>query len=126
MADEELKKNDKNKQKKNVTLRRKLGDLLVEIGLLPSEKLSEALSIQRQGGKRLGQVLMEMDIISEDEMAFALAMQLKIPFVDLASYQFQEGVVQCIPEEVSRKFLCIPVALKDNILDVAMADPQYD
>jgi len=123
MADEELKKNDKNKQKKNVTLRRKLGDLLVEIGLLPSEKLSEALSIQRQGGKRLGQVLMEMDIISEDEMAFALAMQLKIPFVDLASYQFQEGVVQCIPEEVSRKFLCIPVALKDNILDVAMADP---
>jgi type IV pilus assembly protein PilB len=123
MANEELKKNDKSKQKKNAISRRKLGDLLVEIGLLPSEKLSEALNIQRQTGKRLGQVLMEMGIISEDEMAFGLAMQLKIPFVDLTSYQFQNGVVQCIPEEVSRKFLCIPVALKDNILDVAMADP---
>jgi type IV pilus assembly protein PilB len=123
MVHEELKKNDKNKQKKNVTLRPKLGDLLVDIGLLPPEKLSEALSIQRQSGKRLGQVLMEMKFISEDEMAFALAMQLKIPFVDLATYEFQEGVVKCIPEEVSRKLLCIPVALKDNVLDVAMADP---
>ena len=56
-------------------------------------------------------------------MAFALAMQLKIPFIDLSSYELQEGVVQCIPEEVSRKFLCIPITLKDNILDVAMADP---
>jgi type IV pilus assembly protein PilB len=123
MANEELKKNDRNKQKKSITLRRKLGDLLVEIGLLPPEKLTEALSIQRESGKRLGQVLMEMKIISEDEMAFALAMQLKIPFVDLSSYQFQDGVVECIPEDVSRKFLCIPVALKDNVLDVAMADP---
>ncbi len=123
MANREPKKTEKNRHKRNEPTKRKLGDLLVEIGLLPSEKLSEALSVQRQTGKRLGQVLMELDIISEDEMAFALAMQLKIPFIDLSSYQLQEGVVQCIPEEVSRKFLCIPIALKDNVLDVAMADP---
>jgi type IV pilus assembly protein PilB len=123
MANREPKRIDKNRHKRNELSKRKLGDLLVEIGLLPSEKLSEALSIQRQTGKRLGQVLMELDIISEDEMAFALAMQLKIPFIDLSNYQLQEGVVQCIPEEVSRKFLCIPIALKDNVLDVAMGDP---
>jgi type IV pilus assembly protein PilB len=123
MTKEEPIKTEKNRPRRNELSKRKLGDLLVEIGLLPSERLSEALSIQRQTGKRLGQVLMELDIISEDEMAFALAMQLKIPFIDLSSYQLQEGVVQCIPEEVSRKFLCIPLALKDNILDVAMADP---
>ncbi len=123
MANEELKKNDKNRQKRTVALKRKLGNLLVEIGLLSSDKLSEALRVQTQSGKRLGQVLMEMNFISEDEMAFALAMQLKIPFVDLATYEFQDGVVKCIPEAVSRKFLCIPVALKENVLDVAMADP---
>ena len=123
MANAELKKTDKDKQKKNAASRRKLGDLLVETGLLPPEKLAEALSTQRQTGKRLGQVLMEMDIIAEDEMAFALAMQLKIPFIDLNGYEIQGEVVESVPEEVSRKFVCIPIALKDNILDVAMADP---
>jgi len=123
MTDAKIKKNERNKQKKNAASRRKLGDLLVETGLLPPDKLVEALSIQRQTGKRLGQILMEMDIISEDEMAFALAMQLKIPFIDLNGYELQSEVVEAIPEEVSRKFVCIPVALKDNILDVAMADP---
>jgi type IV pilus assembly protein PilB len=123
LSEAKLKKTDKNKQKKNAASRRKLGDLLVETGLLPPEKLTEALSIQRQTGKRLGQILMEMEIISEDEMAFALAMQLKIPFIDLNGYELQSEVVEAIPEEVSRKFVCIPVALKENILDVAMADP---
>ena len=123
MVDTMVKKIERNGQKKNATTRRKLGELLVETGLLPPEKLTEALDTQRESGKRLGQILMEMDIISEEEMAFALAMQLKIPYIDLGGQELQSGVVESIPEEVSRKFICIPIALKDNILDVAMADP---
>jgi len=100
-----------------------LGELLVETGLLPKEKLIEALKVQKETGKRLGQVLIDMKLVSEEEIAFSLAMQLKIPFIDLSDHVIQEHVIQSIPEEVSRKFACIPIALKSNILDVAMSDP---
>ncbi|MBN1103451.1 MAG: Flp pilus assembly complex ATPase component TadA [Deltaproteobacteria bacterium] len=109
--------------KKDFASRRKLGELLVETGLLPQEKLVEALNAQKDSGKRLGQLLLGMNLISEEEMAFALAMQLKIPYVDLTSQAIPTNVIESIPEEVSRKFICVPIALKNSILDVAMADP---
>ncbi|MBW1773756.1 MAG: Flp pilus assembly complex ATPase component TadA [Deltaproteobacteria bacterium] len=68
-------------------------------------------------------MLIDMELISEEEMAFALAMQLKIPYVDLSQHEVQGDIIGAIPEEVSRKFLCVPISLKNNILDVAMADP---
>jgi type IV pilus assembly protein PilB len=109
--------------RKEPVVRRKLGELLVETGLLEGDKLTEALGVQKDSGKRLGQILIEMNLVSEEEMAFALAMQLKIPYVDLSNYEIPANVIETIPEEVSRKFFCIPISLKNSILDVAMADP---
>jgi len=109
--------------RKEVFARRKLGELLLETGLLTGEKLAEALKSQKDSGKRLGQILIEMNLITEEEMAFALAMQLKIPYVDLTNYEIPAKIIGTIPEEVSRKFLCVPISLKNTVLDVAMADP---
>lgn len=109
--------------RKDAVPRRRIGELFVEAGLLTQEKLSEALDAQKKTGKRLGQTLIEMNAISEEEMAFALAMQLKIPYVDLKNLEIPGKVMEAIPEEISRKFLCIPIALKNSVLDVAMADP---
>lgn len=109
--------------KKEGVTRRKLGELLVETGLLSPEKLTEALQIQKDSGKRLGRILIDMSLISEEEMAFALAMQLKIPYVDLSSMEISGKIVETIPEEVCQKSSCVPIALKNSILDVAMADP---
>lgn len=109
--------------KRDFPSRRKLGELLVETGLLPPEKLAEALKAQKDSGKRLGQVLVGMNLVSEEEMAFALAMQLKIPYIDLTYQQIPPEVLETLPEEVSRKFVCVAIALKNSILDVAMADP---
>jgi len=107
----------------NFVSRRKLGELLIESGLLTIENLKDALEAQKNTGKRLGEVLIDMKIISEEEMAFSLAMQLKIPFIDLIDYSIKNDVIDCIPEEVCQKFICIPLSMKNNILDVAMADP---
>lgn len=109
--------------KKEGIPKRRLGELLVEAGLLTQEKLAEALNAQKTTGKRLGQTLIEMNAISEEEMAFSLAMQLRIPYVDLKNLEIPGKVLEAIPEEISRKFLCTPIALKNNVLDVAMADP---
>ncbi len=96
---------------------------MVETGLLSSQKLAESLAVQKESGKRLGQILIERGLISEEEMAFALAMQLKIPYIDLNHHEIETPIIECVPEEISRKFSCIPIALNNSILDVAMADP---
>lgn len=114
---------DKPREKRNFVWRRKLGELLVETGLLSEARLSEALKTQQGTGKRLGQVLFELRFLTEEEIAFALAMQLKIPFVDLRDHDVNEEVIEMIPEEVCRKFLCIPIDRSDNVLHVSMADP---
>ena len=109
--------------KRDFPSRRKLGELLIETGLMPPERLADALKEQKETGKRLGQILVGMNLVSEEEMAFALAMQLKIAYIDLSSQQIPTNVIESIPEEVSRKFVCVPIGLNNNILDVAMADP---
>ncbi len=115
---------DQNKVKRdNFVSKRRLGEILIESGLLSPDQISSALEVQKRTGKRLGEVLVEMKVISEEEIAFALAMQLKIPFIDLRDYTIEENVIECLPEEVCMKFGCVPVTMRDNILDVAMADP---
>ena len=116
-------KYNKTQQRKDPVTRRKLGELLVETGLISPEKLKEALKKQKNSGKRLGQVLIESKHISEEEIAFAVAMQLKIPYIDLSNYSISERIIDTIPEEVARRFVCVPVSLKNSVLDVAMADP---
>ena len=123
MADEQAKKIVKLQPKKNTFSRRKLGELLIETGLLASDQLTEALKIQETTGKRLGEILIEMKFISEEEMAFALAMQLKIPYIDLSGYPIQDKVLETIPREISYKFTCVAIDLNNNILNVAMSDP---
>ena len=123
MADEQAKKVVKLQPKKNTFTRRKLGELLVETGLLAPEQLTEALKIQETTGKRLGEILIEMKFVSEEEMAFALAMQLKIPYIDLSDYPIQDKVLEIIPREISYKFTCVAIDLNNNILNVAMSDP---
>jgi hypothetical protein len=81
--------NQNKKKKENFVSRRKLGELLIESGLLSADQIEGALEVQKRTGKRLGEVLVEMKVISEEEIAFALAMQLKIPFVDLTDYTIQ-------------------------------------
>ena len=123
MTDEQAKKIVKLQPRKNAFSRRKLGELLIETGLLDPEQLTQALKIQETTEKRLGEILIEKKFVSEEEMAFALAMQLKIPYIDLNDYPIQEKVLESIPREISYKFTCVAIELNNNILNVAMSDP---
>jgi type IV pilus assembly protein PilB len=123
MVHEKAREAVKLEPRKNSFSRRKLGELLVETGLLGSDQLTEALKVQIENGKRLGETLIELKFISEEEMAFTLAMQLKIPYIDLNDYPVQDNALESIPREISHKFRCVAIELKSNILNVAMADP---
>jgi len=84
-------------ERRKLVDKRRLGELLVETGLLSREAVMEALEVQKGTARRLGEILMEKGLISEEEIAFALAMQLKIPFMDLSDCTIQTDVMETIP-----------------------------
>ncbi|MBF0589350.1 MAG: Flp pilus assembly complex ATPase component TadA [Magnetococcales bacterium] len=101
----------------------RIGDALVQKGVITEPQLMKALAEQKKSGKKLGQTLAYLGILSEQQFLEFLSKQLDLPFVDLKNFQFQPGVAQRIPEVYSRRFRALALAeTKDGLL-VGMADP---
>lgn len=103
--------------------RKRLGDILVEAGLITSEQLQEALAKQKIMGKRLGKVLVETGLTNEDSIATTLASQMNIPYLNLNEMTIPPEVLTTIPEGIVRSHNLLPVKLDGNRLQISMADP---
>jgi len=103
--------------------RKKLGELVLERGLITPEQLDEALSRQTATGKRLGETLVESGLVSEVEMIDLISERLSIPKVALGSMVIDPGVIHRIPVEMARRYKVIPIFAIGNTLTIAMADP---
>ncbi|WP_038043233.1 GspE/PulE family protein [Thioalkalivibrio sulfidiphilus] len=101
----------------------RLGDLLVENGIISGQQLEEALSVQKRTGNKLGRTLIDMGVISEDALLNFLSRQLNIPLVDLRHYRFNSELLHRLPETAARRFRCILLAEQDDGYLVGMADP---
>ncbi len=101
----------------------RLGDLLVENGLITEEQLNLALKEQKKLGRKLGSTLIELGMIDEDSILDLLSRQLGIPLIDLTNYSFNEEVVRQLSESIARRYRAI--VLEDRARDylVGMADP---
>lgn len=105
------------------TVRRRLGEVLVEQGSITGDRLAHALSVQRERGGRLGEVLLELDLISSLDLRRALAAQYDLDFVNLDEIDLDRGLVQRIPEPLALRHRAIPVMTVDGVVVVAMANP---
>ncbi|PFG05522.1 ATPase, T2SS/T4P/T4SS family [Bacillus sp. es.034] len=102
--------------------RKRLGDLLVESGLLTEEMLQSAL---REKGKeqKLGDAILQKGYITEQQLIEVLEFQLGIPHVSLFRYPFDPKLFHLIPKELAKRNLMIPLKKEGDKLFVAMADP---
>ena len=101
----------------------RIGDLLVEGKKISDAQLQDALAEQKRTGRKLGQVLVDNGIISEEAILDTLSQQLKLPFVDLLHYKFNPDIVRLIPEVQARRFRAIALVRDDKSILVGMADP---
>nr|HID59596.1 response regulator [Desulfobacterales bacterium] len=102
---------------------KRLGELLVEAGLIDKKTLDKALEIQKMQKKRIGQILIDMGVADDEEIAKALASQLKIPLVRLHGRKIPEEVISLVPRELAENYLVVPVKKTDKGLLVVMANP---
>lgn len=103
--------------------RYRLGELLVQAGVLTHVQLEEALVLQKQSGRKLGRVLVESGIVTEERIATAIANQLGVGFFDLREKDLDPAVVSLLPETMARRFRALVLADQGYQYLVGMADP---
>ena len=103
--------------------RKKLGEMLVEAGVISDQALRMALAEQRRWGGTLGRTLVDMKAISEQELVAALSQQLALPTVDLDNLEISPTILELVPGELAEQYSVVPFAQPMKFLDVAMADP---
>ncbi len=109
---------------KGPAIKKKLGDLLVEVGIITAEQLQEALEEEKIRGGRLGETLMELGYITEDVLLAFLGKQCGVSYVSLSEYgEIDEEVIRSVPESIARHQTLIPIALEGKTLTIAMSDP---
>src|SRR5690606_9277265 len=101
----------------------RIGDLLVQNGVITETDLQQALVRQRSTGLRLGRTLIDMGLVEEDRFLEFLSSQLQIPFVDLRRYRFDVDAVHRLSETHARRYRAIVLSEKKGELLVGMADP---
>jgi type IV pilus assembly protein PilB len=98
---------------------------LVDLGYLTEDQLWDVLEEQKQSpGEIIGQVAIRMGLVTDVQVTEALAEQWGMPVVNLAETTIPPNVLEIVPQTMADIYKIMPVSLKNNVLTVAMADPQ--
>lgn len=102
---------------------KRLGDMLLELGLITQDQLKEALEFQSKEKDRLGSILIKHKFITEGQLIDALRMQLGIDYIDLTKVDIAPEMSQYVPKNLAKRTNVVPVRLSKDQLFLAMADP---
>lgn len=105
------------------TAKRRLGDVLLEQGLITDEQLRESVSVQRSSGLSLANILLSKGYIGEEDLVVSLSEQLGIPHIRVSNYKIPQEVLDEVPESLARQYQMLPVSVTGDVLTLAMADP---
>jgi len=104
--------------------KKKLGEILVEAGLITSDDFEKALFEQKKKSKKkLGEILVDKCLCTEHDIAAALSSQLGIRCVDLKVMPIEPEAVEIIPLRWAKKHSLVPISIEGEVLNVAMVDP---
>ena len=102
---------------------KRLGDMLIELGLLTNDQLKQALEFQAKEKDRLGTTLVKHNFITEHQLIDALRMQLGIDYIDLTKTDITPEMSSYVPKNLAKKMNIVPVRVSRDQLYLAMADP---
>ncbi|NQU23782.1 MAG: type II/IV secretion system protein, partial [Candidatus Nealsonbacteria bacterium] len=101
----------------------RLGDILIEQGVITDAQLQNALASQGSKGGMLGFILVRRGIITTDQLGAALQEQFEVPFRRLTPEAVNPQVARLLPEDLARSRLSVPIAAEKGVLTLAMVAP---
>lgn len=103
--------------------RRHLGEILYKKGYVSKENLIRAIKKGKQANKRLGEMLVEMGLANEDQVYECLAKQFGFDFVDLDEVEIPQNASSLVPEELIKKHRVLPLGQDNGELKIIIKDP---
>src|SRR5207302_1402465 len=107
--------------------RKRLGQLLTELGVIDEHQLQSALGHQKQWGGKLGSVLVQKGFCKEPDVVAALSKHLGMPQVKLADAKIDPRAVKFVSKQIAEKLHVFPYELsgsgRGEVVTVAMSDP---
>ena len=100
--------------------RRKIGDLLLSRHQVTAKQLEQAVRVQKKSKKKLGQILLELGYINEEELASALAYQRQWAFVEIDPFAIEPGLLRIIPKWMAERYRIFPLKIENGILHLAI------
>src|SRR5512138_725998 len=107
-------------------VRKRLGEMLIEAGVIDAGQLQTALAHQRKWGGKLGQALVDLKMATEPQIVSALSRKLGYEVVNVVALQRTpelEEALRMVPGEVALRHTVLPIAIDAGSLGVAMSDP---
>lgn len=101
---------------------KRIGELLMERGIISQEQLDEALKIQSENKKLLGEILVDLGYATEEEVMTSLTTQYGMPFLPLESYEIDTEVIKTIPADLVHKYNFMPIDKIGDLLTIVIAD----
>jgi len=103
-----------------------LGTLIFRAGLLGEEQLEDALREGMRTGRRLGEVLIERGLLEERDLGRLLAGQKGLPFVEASASDVEPAALEMLSEDNARHQVALPLRHEGGQLVVAVADPSNE
>ncbi len=103
--------------------RKRLGDMLVQRGLVERIQVEAAVAKQKQTGRRIGELLVEEGLITEEQLIEVLASLYGLGRVRLDEVQLSPDILGLVPEEIMKRHLLFPFEIDGRTLKVATVDP---
>ncbi|MBC7785476.1 MAG: Flp pilus assembly complex ATPase component TadA [Burkholderiales bacterium] len=102
---------------------KKLGEILVDLGVCQVKEVEKALAHAKTKGMRIGEALVDLKICSEANVYKALAAQYNMEYVDLEKSAIPPNAVNLIPDDLMRKYVIVPLGTEHGKVRVAIHDP---
>jgi hypothetical protein len=104
--------------------KKKVGELLMEAGLIDDLQLKSSLAYQEQWGGRLGSILLRKGFVSEKELAVVISEQCGMPCISLGETEMpSDEILNMVKADIARKFGIFPLGIEGKMLAVAVSDP---
>lgn len=100
-----------------------LGKLLKEQGLITEEHIKFALIEQKITGEKIGECLRRLGLISDVDLAKAISIQSKVPYISLSGFLPDMNILKRFPANLARQFNILPLSINQNKISVAISDP---
>lgn len=110
----------------NPKIKRRIGEILIEDGLLSKAQLGEALAFQKEKGGLIGQILVEMKFVTEESVIGALGKQFKVPYIPLKNYAINPDMSNMLSADFCHENMAVAFDCDAKKIYVAVADPMND